>query len=91
MEKQLRNYTEAAVEAYLERWFVDADCCHCDVCRMDVMAMMLNNLKPKYVVTEKGELFAQLDQFDYQTRIDFMTVMSQAAEMIKKNPRHPKE
>jgi len=88
MEKQLRNYTEEAVEFYLNRWFKEADCCHCDICRMDVQAIMLNNLKPKYVVTDKGALYAQLDDFDPQYKIDYMTVMSQAAIIVKKGPRH---
>jgi len=55
---------------------------------MDVQAIMLNNLKPKYVVTDKGALYAQLDDFDPQSKIDFMTVMSQAAIIVKKGPRH---
>ena len=86
--KRLRNYTEEAVDFYLDRWFETADCCHCDICRMDVMAIMLNNLKPMYVVTDTGALYAQLDDFDPQHKIDFMTVLSQAVPIVKKNPRH---
>jgi len=88
MKKKLRNYTEEAVKLYLDRWFKEADVCQCDVCRMDVMAIMLNNLKPKYVVTDTGALYAQLDDFDPQYRIDFMTIMSQAAKIVKAGPRH---
>ena len=88
MDKQLRNYTEEAVKLYMDRWYKEADCCQCDICRMDVMAIMLNNLKPKYVVTAKGALYAQLDDFDPQYKIDFMTIMSQAAKIVKNGPRH---
>ena len=86
--KYLRNYTEEAVKAYLDRWFPEADMCHCDTCRLDVMALMLNTLKPKYVVTDTGALYAQLDEFEPQNKIDFMTIMSQSCEMVKKDPRH---
>jgi len=86
--KHLRNYTEEAVKLYMDRWFEQAECCHCDVCRMDVMAIMLNNLKPKYIVTDTGALYAQLDDFDPQYKIDFMTVMSQAAKLVSNRPRH---
>jgi len=86
--KYLRNYTEEAVKAYMDRWFEEADVCHCEICRLDVMALMLNNLKPKYVVTDTGALFAQLDEFDPQNKIDFMTIMSQATETVKSGPRH---
>ncbi|MDR2590922.1 MAG: late competence development ComFB family protein [Oscillospiraceae bacterium] len=88
MDKQLRNYTEEAVSMYLDRWFKEADCCHCDLCRMNVMALMLNNLKPKYVVTDKGALFAQLDDFDPQHKIDFMTLMTKSVATVSNNPRH---
>jgi len=84
----LRNYTEDAVRLYLDRWFKEADVCHCDSCRLDVMALMLNNLKPKYVVTEIGALWAQMDDFDPQYRTDFMTVMTQAVQVVKAKPRH---
>jgi len=86
--KQLRNYTEEAVKLYMDRWYPNADVCQCEICRMDVMAIMLNNLKPKYVVTDKGALYAQLDDFDPQYKIDFMTVMSQATQIVKNGPRH---
>ena len=86
--KRLRNFNEEAVTLYMDRWFAEADCCHCDICRMDVTAIMLNNLKPKYIVTDTGALYAQLDDFDPQYRIDFMTILSQAANIVKNDPRH---
>jgi len=87
-ELQLRNYTEEAVNLFMDRWFKEADVCQCDSCRLDTMAIMLNHLAPKYVVTEKGALYAQLDDFDPQHRIDFMTIMTQAVQMVKNKPRH---
>jgi len=86
--KQLRNYTEEAVKMYLDRYFEQADVCHCEICRMDVMAIMLNNLKPMYVVTDMGALFAQLDDFDPQYKIDFITIMNQAVKIVNNGPRH---
>jgi len=49
---------------------------------------MLNNLPPKYVVTEKGALYAQLVDFNPQNKIDFMTEMTQAVQIVNKKPRH---
>jgi len=88
--KELRNFTEEAVKIYLDKWFNDADVCHCDDCRLDVMAIMVNTLPQKYVVTDKGALFAQLSDFDPQNRTDFMTVMIQAVQTVSKGPRHEK-
>ena len=86
--KQLRNYTEEAVRAYIDKWYGETDACQCDGCRLDVMAIMLNNLKPKYVVTDTGALYAQMDDFDPQNRIDFMTEMTQAIQVVSGRPRH---
>ena len=85
---QLRNYTEDAVRLHMDRWYKDADICQCEACRLDVMAIMMNNLKPKYVVTDKGALYAQLDDFDPQNKIDFMTAMTLAVKIVRKGPRH---
>ena len=86
--KVLRNYTEEAVQKYMDRWYKESDGCQCDGCRLDVMAIMLNNLKPKYVVTDTGEMYAQMDDFDPQNRTDFMTEMTQAVQLVKQRPRH---
>jgi len=86
--KYLRNYTEEAVKAYLDKWLKEEDVCQCEGCRLDVMALMLNNLKPKYIVTDTGALYAQMDDFDPQNRTDFMMVMTQAIQTVKKRPRH---
>jgi len=86
--KVLRNFTEESVKLYLERWFPDADVCQCDDCRLDVMAIMLNTLPPKYVVTDTGALYAQLVDFEPQNKIDYMTIMSQAVQTVNKGPRH---
>ena len=87
-QMQVSNYTEIAVQIYMDKWYKEADVCQCDSCRLDVMAIMLNTLEPKYVVTEKGFLYAQLDDFDPQYKIDFMTAMTLAVKTVKRNPRH---
>ena len=86
--KVLRNFTEEAVKIYLDRWFPESDVCQCDDCRLDVMAIMLNNLKQKYIVTDTGALYAQLSEFEPQNRIDFMTELSHAVQLVNKGPRH---
>ena len=86
--KQLRNYTEDAVRAYVERWMPEADICQCESCRLDVMAIMLNNMKSQYVVTDKGALFAQMGDFDPQTKVDMISNMSMAVQKVKEHPMH---
>jgi len=87
MTMQLRNYTEEVVKSYLEKWFKNTDICQCENCLLDVTAIMLNELPPKYVVTEQGALFAQLSDFDLQHRTDLMAAMTQAVKRVKTNPK----
>ena len=89
--KQLRNYSEETVKLCLDRWFHDADMCQCEDCRLDVMAIMLNNMEPNYVVTDKGALYAQMSDFDPQYKADLVTNMGMAMQIVKKRPRHVKD
>jgi len=86
--RQLRNYTEEAVGMYVDRWYAEMDICQCEVCRLDVMAIMLNTMKPNYVVTDQGALYAQMNDFDPQYRADLMTAMGAAIRIVKDRPRH---
>ena len=89
--RQLRNYTEDAVKLYVERWYGEADVCQCDSCRLDVMAIMLNNMEQHYVVTDQGALYAQMSDFDPQFKADMMTNMSLAMQIVKSRPKHSRE
>ena len=86
--KQLRNYTEEAVQFYLDRWYPEADVCQCESCRLDVTAIMLNSLEPNYVVTDAGALYAQMGEFDPQNKADMITAMGRAIQIVKQRPRH---
>jgi len=85
---QLRNYTEEAVKLYVDRWFGDTDCCQCEICKLDVTAIMLNNLPSKYVVTDKGALYAKLEDFNPQNKADYMSELTNAVKLVKSQPRH---
>ena len=86
--KVLRNYTEDAVRAYVESTLPNYDVCQCDNCRLDIMAIMLNNMRSHYVVTEKGALYAQMTDFDPQTKVDMMTNFGLAIQLVQYNPKH---
>ena len=89
MSMVLKNYTRVAVEEALDTILARQGACECDTCRLDIMAIALNNLKPHYVVTEKGELFARVGKMDFQSSIDVTTEISAAIETVKSRPRHP--
>lgn len=85
---QLRNHMEGVVAGKLNEMLNKSGSCKCDICRMDIMAYALNLLEPKYVVTDKGDLFSRLEEFTPQAEIDVEIALTEAIKVISKNPRH---
>lgn len=62
--------------------------CKCEKCRLDIAAIALNSLSPKYVVTEKGYVFTKINNMNYQFNSDIVTAVTKAIEIVAKNPKH---
>lgn len=64
------------------------DFCTCERCKLDAIALALNEIQPKYVVTNKGELFGRIDLMTSQYDADIVKEVTKAIEVVKKSPRH---
>jgi len=64
------------------------DMCKCEKCRLDIMALALNRLPSKYVVTQKGHVYAKLAELELQLKADVIRELTRAIEIVKKNPQH---
>ena len=84
----IKNYMHDLVENSLEKIAQNMDCCLCDRCRMDIMALALNNLPSKYVVTDRGEVYAKTSLLQQQFEVDVLAATMSAAMIVSKNPRH---
>lgn len=91
MAVEYRNLMEDFVMQNLDVVLEGAGCCTCDACRSDVAAWTLNNLKPHYVATRQGRLMVKLQSYELQSRADVIAAISEAAMMVKSNPRHGRE
>lgn len=87
------NVMEHLVEEITDEMFnmPNVDMCICDRCKADVIALALNHLSPKYVVSEKGRVFSELENCTFQMRAEVLTEVIKAMEKVKENPSHPKE
>ncbi|CCQ95987.1 Late competence development protein ComFB [[Clostridium] ultunense Esp] len=86
---ELRNLMEDEVIYAINRLLKDKkDICTCDKCKLDIAAIVLNNLKPKYVVTDKGELYGKVDTLDYQFDADLIKEIVKAVNIVGAEPRH---
>lgn len=64
------------------------DVCTCDKCKLDIAAIALNNLKPRYVVTEMGGLLGRVNTMDCQFDVDLIKEITKAIEIVGSEPQH---
>lgn len=86
------NYMEEIVRNYLNNILKTdpayANVCKCEHCIEDIMAKALNNLKPYYVTTKKGEVFAEYSALETQHQAEVITEVIKAIEFVSKYVNH---
>lgn len=84
----LVNATEIVARQRLEKLLTEYDCCKCEKCIEDMLAIALNSLKPKYVSTPEGQLYKRAEYTTMQSTVDIDIALTKAIEIVKNNPRH---
>lgn len=86
---QLKNYMEDLVWEQLDEVIANnPGVCSCDKCRLDIASLALNSLPPRYIVTSAGETYARIKVLEYQFKVDIITAITQALQVVGNNPRH---
>lgn len=67
-----------------------ADACDCDICRADIAAYALNNLRPRYVATSRGEIISKAKVLENQFHLDTIIALTAALEVVCAEPHHKK-
>ena len=84
-----KNYMEEVVDSTMDEILArDEDICKCERCLMDIKALALNNLPPKYVVTDKGYVYTKVNELVSQFKADIAVAVTNAMKIVRKNPRH---
>ena len=84
----VRNIMEEIVYEKMDNIIDSLGCCTCEKCRADIAAYVLNHVTPRYVASEKGELFSKLQELNQNNNTDIVMKIVSAAEIIKESPRH---
>ena len=85
----LKNHMEDVVEHVLPTIIHEYnDICKCDKCMDDIKAIALNNLKPAYIVTDKGNAYTKVNELISQFNVDVMNEITKAVEIVSKNSKH---
>ncbi|MGN1350233.1 MAG: late competence development ComFB family protein, partial [Anaerovoracaceae bacterium] len=82
------NVAEEIVRSKVPAMMRDYDMCTCERCTNDVVALTLNRIPPKYVVTMKGKLYARINACLPQYQTDMLAAITAACQTVKNNSRH---
>lgn len=84
----VQNYMEIVVDKSVDLVMKSMGMCRCKKCRQDVCALALNNLKPMYGATAKGEVIMKIQMTKDQARADLVATITQSAKKVHENPQH---
>ncbi|WP_024834666.1 late competence development ComFB family protein [Ruminiclostridium josui] len=84
----LKNYMEEVVFNLMDGVLDDINMCKCELCVKDIAALALNSLPPKYIASEKGELYSKVNSLRNQFEVDVISAITKAAVLVKSAPRH---
>ena len=88
---ELINFMEDVVSYYVDEVIAEGTgraFCGCPRCRLDVIAIALNDVKPKYVVTTKGYAYARMGELQAQFKADTIVAVTKAIKIVGDHPRH---
>jgi competence protein ComFB len=86
-----KNIMEELVSSKLDEYMSSGAVCNCDRCRADVLAMTLNRLPPKYVVSVSGDVYSRYETMKAQLQADVTMALLNAIQVINTSPRHSGE
>ena len=86
---ELQNYMEILMWQRLDD-VLDAHpgVCRCEKCRYDIAALAMNFLPPRYVVTDRGQIYTKIKSLEQQFTIDIITAITHAVKIVSSSPRH---
>ena len=84
----LINMTELMVRPVLDEALEEYDCCKCERCYLDMLAITLNQLKPHYVNSNEGRLISKASSLTLQNKIDTNVAVIKAINIVSRVPHH---
>ena len=85
------NVIQSLVEELAPRYIKMFGLCSCPRCRIDVVALTLNNLIPKYVVMKKHDMIPMLTVYEGRFSSTIFAQLTRACKAVMDSPRHDRE
>lgn len=87
--RKVHNVMEELIESVINENIDTLGICPCPKCHRDLLTLTLNNVKPKYISTERGETVIKATQLaSMNDRIQLLTEITRYARLVSDNPRH---
>jgi hypothetical protein len=83
----LYNAMEKLVTEKLDATLRKMNCCRCDRCKEDIVALSLNKLEPRYIVATREEIDSKISELD-NLGLEVTTAILKSVLTVRKNPRH---
>lgn len=88
-EFTFKNYTEVLVdETIKDYWSQMDDVCKCRRCFFDTKALSLNNLPPKYIVSDDGQVDEKVESFKEHNQVEIAKEVAKAIMIVNSNYSH---
>lgn len=86
---ELKNYMEILMWQQLDDVLnAHLGICRCEKCRYDIAALAMNFLPPRYVVTDKGQMYTRIKALEQQFTVDIVTAITNAVTIVSHAPHH---
>ncbi len=85
---ELKNLMEMVVSQSIDDIKKHYDFCSCPQCRLDISALALNKIPPRYVVSQKGESYGRAELLAMQRDLDVLSVVLESIKFVQQKPRH---
>ncbi|MCH5265234.1 MAG: late competence development ComFB family protein [Lachnospiraceae bacterium] len=87
--RKIHNIMEDIIESEINNNIDTLNICPCPKCRKDLLTLTLNNVKPRYIDTEKGQSFVIATRHaSVEDSISLLADITRYALIIGENPRH---
>ncbi|MDR3294351.1 MAG: late competence development ComFB family protein [Clostridiales Family XIII bacterium] len=86
--RNLINLSEILTKELLPSVMEKMEVCVCPVCTANVLALALNTLPTRYVTSDVGKQYTQLEVYKKQYELDVLLALTKACLRVKQTPRH---
>ncbi len=84
----VRNVMEDVMRIEIEEIVDSLGICTCPLCKRDLLSLTLNQVEPKYVNTDVGEVLTKVNSVSRDNRTKLLAIIVRCAETVKEKPRH---